>query len=244
MDAGLTLMKDDLLEQAKQVAGTLIFSATFGYAVINEVIQDKWKRVLVITETEIPWTQMEFVNWASAMNHCGVYDPSRQGIAPYLFGKLFSLSQWSNLQYLDMPGFDQVTMKAEWQLIYDRKICFVAGEIGKPELGLFAIGGRAGADAFIRESLKISIQDALARYIKLHNPSYSRREISIFEDIVRNVANTFIANKLITSIQKITIPPIENQLLEDRGNFIVGGLEVDFQEASAVWRIKGTVFGE
>lgn len=243
VSVGLTDLTDQILEDMSNNSYTLCFSTEYSLAEVDAALGTKWKGVVSYSSNSSPWAEPTLTAWASVLNHMAVYDPDDQGVAPYILGSLFSGSNWSNLQYLDMTGFTQSVLQGEWQVLYDSYICFVGGEVGKPELGLFAIGGKAGADAYIRQSLKVSIQSAISSWIKANNPTYVNSNISFLEDLIRRTARTFVNQGLIREIGKIQIPPVEEQLTVDKAKFIVAQLEVDFVESSAIWRIKGQVKG-
>lgn len=150
----------------------------------------------------------------------------------YAFGKLLSNAlNWTNQQYITMPFADDVDTLREAEALFDDKISFVIddSEFGK-RLGLFAVGGKAIVEPYIRRNLELDLQSAALSYVSGNQPAYTKVQAALIEDELQKVVQSYIDRQWITN------GTVEVKLEQD--NFVASGY-INIAEPKALWRIFG-----
>jgi hypothetical protein len=150
----------------------------------------------------------------------------------YAFGKMLSNSlSWKNQQYITMPFADDVETLGDAEALFDDKINFVISddEFGE-RLALFAQGGKAIVEPYIKKNLQIDLQSAALSYITGNQPAYTKVHAALLEDELQKVVAGYISR------QEIEAGTVEVLLEED--NFVASGY-MNIAEPKAMWRVFG-----
>lgn len=148
----------------------------------------------------------------------------------YAFGKLLSNAlNWRNNQYITMPVADDVNTIGLANTLFDDKISFVISdeEFGE-RLALFAAGGKAIVEPYIKRNLEIDMQSAALSYVSGNQPQYTKKEAALLEDTLQKVINSYIEREWIEA------GTVEVKL--EQSNFVASGY-INISEPKALWRI-------
>lgn len=150
-----------------------------------------------------------------------------------------SQSTFSNHQYTNVVSTSEVIEgEGFWNYLFSNKINYV---IPSQSLGLFAIGGVAGADIYIQKQIQLEVQNAFEIYTQKYEPAYSDKSRIEYENAAFFVLNQFKQRGEIISFENPFFPPVEQQTAQNKNSFILAGLEIKATYNSAIWRVLGTI---
>lgn len=150
----------------------------------------------------------------------------------YAFGKLLSNeSGWKNQQFITMPYADDVDTIGEAENLFDDSISFVGddSEFGK-RLMLFAVGGKAIVEPYIKKNIQIDMQSAALTYVSGNQPSYTFKHAALIEDELQKVIQEYIDD------DEIEAGTVEVTIGDEQ---FVAEADINISEPSALWRIFG-----
>ena len=149
----------------------------------------------------------------------------------YAFGKLLSnTSAWRNNQYISMPvGAEVITLGAAEGLFDDRVSFVMTDDQYSHRLGLFAVGGKAIVEPYIKRNLEIDLQSAALTYISGNQPAYTNVYATQLENVLQKVIqNSYIDTGMLED------GTVQVTLVED--NFVASG-SINIAEPKALWRV-------
>lgn len=240
-DAGMNrvwvMASDDLEGVGEDIADylsnffTILISSDFSDAEIDaRVIGSTFKGVIAAASTD----DAKNATRAAIENFCAFHTDStvKSKNMFYAFGKLLSASGWKNQQYVTMPYADDVDTVGEAEALFDDSISFVGNddEFGK-KLMLFAVGGKAIVEPYIKRNIQIDMQSAALTYVSGNQPSYTFKHAALIEDELKKVLQEYIDDDEIeTGTVEVTIGDEQ----------FVAEADINIAEPSALWRIDGT----
>lgn len=148
------------------------------------------------------------------------------------FGKLLSNAlNWRNQQYITMDYDDEVESLGQANTLFDARVSFVltSTEYGK-RLAMFAVGGKAIVEPYIKRNLQLDLQSQALSYISGNQPAYTLKEAAIVEDKLQDVMQSYIDR------QWIDAGTVAVTLVAD--NFVASA-DLNIAEPKAFWRIFG-----
>lgn len=236
LNSALILPVDDLSAVGEALAGatdkfyTVLISSDFNKTEIDSLDVGVFGGVVGAAFSE----QADIKAFAAQENRCAA--KSAKNLF-YAFGQLLSATNWSNLQYVEMPYSDGVTTLAEADSLFEDKATFVLDSAQySRRLGLFAAGGKAIIAPYVTQELKINLQgDALA-YLNLNRPQYTLTQAKLLEDYLTSKAQArYVQTKLLDYV---------NIQIRLEGKNYVGTVSVSIPEPTALWRLKGILTQE
>lgn len=159
---------------------------------------------------------------------------NKAGNLCFAFGKLLSNAlDWLNQQYVSMPLVDDVDTVGDANSLFDSKISFVISDTQFGErLALFACGGKAIVEPYIKRNLEIDMQSAGLQYISGNMPAYTKTQAALLEDELQKVLQSYIDRKWIDA-GTVTVTL-------DQDNFVASS-SINIAEPKALWRIFGEI---
>lgn len=229
------LPMDDLdlaaaLEGMSTTFYTLLISSDFNDAALATMDVGEFSGVVGVQSNDDDVLEAQ----AAIEKRCAFYESGTNNAKNlcFAFGKLLSnANSWLNQQYITMPFADDVDTLGEAEALFDEKISFVINdsEFGK-RLALFACGGKAIVEPYIKRNLELDIQSKALTYISGNQPQYTRKAAALLEDELQKVIDLYIERQLIEAGE------IEVKLEQD--NFVASGY-INISEPKALWRIFG-----
>ncbi len=150
----------------------------------------------------------------------------------FAFGKMLSNAlNWRNQQYIEMPEADDVDTLGEANNLFESKISFVISddEFGE-RLALFAAGGKAIVEPYIKRNLELDFQSAALSFISGNEPAYTKTMGALLEDELYKVIQRYIDREWIEAgVVEVAL---------DQGNFVASA-DINIAEPKALWRIFG-----
>lgn len=222
---------DTILESYGDQFFTLIISSDFNDAAVTAMDLGAWEGVVGRASTDDAFlaTQAAITNRAAFHTTTG----NKGKNMCFAFGKLLSAAAWRNQQYITMPFVDDVDTLGEAVSLFDDKISFVIddSEFGT-RLGLFAAGGKAIVEPYIKKNLMIDLQSEGLSYVSGNQPPYTKTYGALLEDELQKVIDGYIERA------EIEAGTVEIKLEDD--NFVANSY-INIAEPKAMWRVEGEI---
>lgn len=171
-----------------------------------------------------------------------------EGFASVLCARfLVQIDNFSSLQYDQFTYTPKLTTNSEWDAARDAQLTFLIKDqttVVVSSLGYFRSGGKTIAEPFIQEALRQDLQTAAYNYILNNKPPYTNPEIGAIALVCQKIVDDYAERQLINTAGTVVIPPRQEQTSND---IIVGKVDdftLNYEEASAIWWIGGTIKAE
>ena len=233
---------DSNIELVNDSSFTMFFSTNLPILDLLELNITGFKGVVCYSVDSYSEINESVLNEALKTNRVVFSDYNKDGWGLSLMSYFLNQPSYSNMQYLDKINSTSNVPKpaSNWTYLFDNKITHL---VESGSLGLFAIGGIAGADVYIQETLKEEIKRAFVDYIGRFKPGYTDITVGKLEDAAYFVLEGFKERGLIKDFDNIVIPLTSLQAPSDRSNFTLSGFNADIKLKSAVWKVNGLIRG-